>query len=103
MTLQPDITPFKRGVLLNWMVEVSSEFTLSTEALYLSKFIVDRTLERQGINQGQLQLLGIVALFIASKFEDDTHTPPVNEFAIISDGTYQVNQVIAPFLLYFHY
>lgn len=93
MHQQPEVTEYKRAVLLNWMIEVASEFTLSTEALYLAKFIVDRTLEVRTINQGSLQLLGIVALFIASKFEDDSRTLPVSEFALISDGAYVANQV----------
>merc|ERR1711879_388927 len=76
------------------MVEVTTEFKLSTETLFLAQIIVDKVLEiDKALGKGELQLLGIVAIQIASKYTD-VYTPPVSEFAFISDGTYTTRQII---------
>ena len=42
MVKQPDITHTMRGILVDWLVEVSEEYKLQTETLYLAVSYIDR-------------------------------------------------------------
>ncbi|WOK99242.1 hypothetical protein Cni_G07954 [Canna indica] len=86
-TLQQDITQSMRGILIDWLVEVSEEFKLVSDTLYLTVYMVDRFLSQNHIERRRLQLLGITCMLIASKYEEIC-TPPVKEFCFITDDTY---------------
>lgn len=92
MQNQKEVNATMRGILINWIIEVSQEYKLSQETLYLSKKIIDHVLGIEEIPRQQLQLLGIVSLLLASKYED-VETPPIKTFAYISDGTCSPNEV----------
>ena len=56
------------------MIEVSNQFNLQRETLYLSyQYILRflRTIEGQKINTGNLQIVGCAAIRIASKFHEN--------------------------------
>mmetsp|Transcript_20506 Transcript_20506/g.43367 ORF Transcript_20506/g.43367 Transcript_20506/m.43367 type:complete len:384 (+) Transcript_20506:35-1186(+) len=93
MQNQKEVNATMRGILINWIIEVSQEYKLSQETLYLSKKIIDHVLGIEEIPRQQLQLLGIVSLLLASKYED-VETPPIKTFAYISDGTCSPNEII---------
>lgn len=59
-----------RAILADWMVEVHSRFELMPETLYLTIYIVDRYLSLQPVLRRELQLVGIAAMLIASKYEE---------------------------------
>jgi hypothetical protein len=59
-----------RIVLLNWILEIIIVLKLSRKTFFLAIHIIDRYLESNKSCKEQLQLLGITALFMASKFED---------------------------------
>lgn len=59
-----------RSVLIDWLVDVNTKFTLYTETLYLTINIIDRYLERKFISKKKLQLLGVTSMLIASKYEE---------------------------------
>jgi hypothetical protein len=84
---QPDITTNMRAILVDWLVEVSQEYKLHNETLYLSINFLDRYLCHQQVHRGRLQLVGITCLFIASKYEEMT-PQTVDEFVYITDNTY---------------
>ena len=59
-----------RAMLVDWMMEVCNEFTMKRETFHLSVNYVDRILSLMiNIQKNELQLIGIVAMFIASKIE----------------------------------
>ena len=93
MTVQADINPSMRSILIDWLVEVAEEYKLASETLYLCTNYLDRYLSRKIVNRSQLQLLGIVCMLIASKFEE-IYAPAVDEFVYISDNTYSKDEVI---------
>jgi hypothetical protein len=66
------ITPKMRSVLLDWLVEVSQQFTLLQETLFMAVALFDRFMSRCAgrISKKTLQLVGIGALFVASKYEE---------------------------------
>lgn len=64
--VQKDVTSNMRGVLVDWLVEVSMEYKLLPETLYLAISYVDRYLSVNVLNRQKLQLLGVSSFLIAS-------------------------------------
>lgn len=59
-----------RMILIDWLIEVHRKFDLNPETLYLTINIVDRFLSLKQIRRRELQLVGISAMLIASKYEE---------------------------------
>ena len=92
MSKQPDITASMRSVLVDWLVEVTDEFSLQPETLYLAVSITDRFLSCMSVLRGKLQLVGTTAMYIAAKLEE-IYPPELTDFAYITDDTYSKQQV----------
>ncbi|RZB39652.1 G2/mitotic-specific cyclin-A [Asbolus verrucosus] len=90
---QPDVTENMRAVLVDWLVEVTEEYKMQTETLYLAVNFIDRFLSYMSVVRAKLQLVGTAAMFIASKYEE-IFPPDVDEFVYITDDTYDKHQVI---------
>lgn len=75
------ITEIMRGNMVNWMVEILATFRSNPQTLFLACKIMDRYFSRtfKPLHSAQLHLIGIVCMFIASKFED---TIPLSLFDI---------------------
>ncbi|KAJ6241482.1 cyclin-b1-4 [Anaeramoeba flamelloides] len=82
-----------RGTLLDWLCEVHLKFKLKTEVLYLTCKIIDKLLAKVSVPIRKLQLTGLTAMLIASKYEE-IYPPEVNDFVYISDNTYTREQII---------
>ena len=50
MTRQHHLTPGMRAILMDWLVEMSMEYGLHAETVYLSVVLVDRPLACAGYN-----------------------------------------------------
>lgn len=81
-----------RSVLVDWMVEVQETFELNHETLYLAVKLVDLFLSKLHCSRDRLQLLGAVAIFIASKF-DDRIPPQLSEVVYICSDTYSIEDL----------
>ena len=93
MKKQQDITNSMRSILVDWLVEVSEEYKLNTETLYLAVNYTDRFLSQMSVLRGKLQLVGTASMYIASKYEEIL-PPDVGEFVYITDDTYTKKQVL---------
>ncbi|KAF8087590.1 hypothetical protein N665_0577s0003 [Sinapis alba] len=91
--VQKDVTPNMRGVLVDWLVEVAEEYKLLSDTLYLAVSYIDRFLSLQTVNRQKLQLLGVSAMLIASKYEEIT-PPNVEDFCYITDNTYTKQEIV---------
>lgn len=91
---QPEISEKMRAILIDWLTEVHHKFELNPETLYLTINIVDRYLAVETASRRELQLVGISAMLIASKYEE-IWAPEVNDFVCISDKTYSHDQVLS--------
>lgn len=87
MKRQPDINDRMRGILVDWLVEVHLKFRLHADTLFLTINIVDRVLERTNVYRQQLQLVGVSALFVASKYEE-IHPPELKDLVYITDSAF---------------
>jgi len=83
------ITGKMRAVLVDWLVEVQQQFKLLQETLFLTLGIIDRYLAKSGktVHKSQLQLVGVSAMFLASKIEE-VYAPEINDFVYITDNAY---------------
>ncbi|PWZ22541.1 hypothetical protein Zm00014a_036695 [Zea mays] len=91
--LQRDITKGMREILIDWLVEVSEEYKLVPDTLYLTVYLIDRFLSRNYIERQRLQLVGITSMLVASKYEEIC-APRVEEFCFITDNTYTKAEVL---------
>eukprot|EP00357_Protocruzia_adherens_P002605 CAMPEP_0115028848 /NCGR_PEP_ID=MMETSP0216-20121206/36597_1 /TAXON_ID=223996 /ORGANISM="Protocruzia adherens, Strain Boccale" /LENGTH=520 /DNA_ID=CAMNT_0002405215 /DNA_START=1 /DNA_END=1563 /DNA_ORIENTATION=+ len=87
-TKQNQITWSMRVILLDWMMEVAMEFTLKRETFHYSINYVDRYLSsEENLPKKHLQLLGVSALFIASKIEE-IYPPKITDFVRATSNAY---------------
>ncbi|XP_059630693.1 cyclin-A1-4-like isoform X2 [Cornus florida] len=91
--IQKDINSSMRSILIDWLVEVSEEYNLVPETLFLSVNYIDRYLSGNIINRQRLQLLGVACMMIAAKYEEIC-APQVEEFVFITDNTYFKEEVL---------
>ena len=70
MRKQTDINAKMRSILFDWLVEVHMKFKLVEETLFVTCGLIDRYLEKEKVMRDRLQLVGIAAMFIASKYEE---------------------------------
>lgn len=91
--VQRDVTQSMRGVLVDWLVEVSEEYKLVADTLYLTVYLIDSFLSQHYIERQKLQLLGITCMLISSKYEEMC-APSVEEFCFITDNTYKKSEVV---------
>jgi hypothetical protein len=68
---QLEISWKMRKLLILWLVEVHSEYTLTQETLFLTIHILDRMASKVHISRAQYQLVGLAALWIAAKYEEN--------------------------------
>lgn len=81
---QPDISERMRAILVDWLIEVHLKFKLKAETLFLTVNLIDRFLERVRVERNKLQLVGVTAMMLASKYEE-IYPPQVADFAYITD------------------
>lgn len=94
MRRQRDINHNMRAILIDWLVEVSEEYKLDTETLYLSVSYIDRFLSQMAVVRSKLQLVGTAAMYIASKYEE-IYPPNVGDFVFLTDDSYTKRQVLS--------
>ncbi|KAF3319916.1 cyclin-A3-1-like protein [Carex littledalei] len=92
-TTQVDVTADMRGALIDWLVDVAEEYKLVSDTLYLTVSYIDRFLTYNAIKRQRLQLLGVSAMLIASKYED-IFPPNVNDFCLVTAKTYNKQEIV---------
>lgn len=77
-----------RTILIDWMIEVMTEFTLKWETFYYALNYVDWYLSlKKNIKKQDLQLIGVASMFMASKMEEIL-SPKVFDFVKSTDDGY---------------
>ncbi|KAJ2997204.1 G2/mitotic-specific cyclin [Globomyces sp. JEL0801] len=92
-TYQPELDWTMRKTLISWIVEVHSQFKLLPETLYLTVNLIDRTLSAKTISVSKLQLIGIAALLISSKYEEIL-SPSVMDLVYMSANTFHQEEIL---------
>jgi len=82
-----------RSILVDWLVEVHLKFKLVPETLYLTVNIIDRYLAKTEVTRPKLQLVGVTALLIASKYEE-IYPPELRDLVYICDRAYSKIEIL---------
>ena len=82
-----------RGVLVDWLIEVHTRFHLLPETIFLTINIIDRFLSARVVELEKLQLVGITAMFIASKYEE-VLSPHVQNFKHVADDGFTEDEIL---------
>lgn len=90
---QPDLEWKMRGILVDWLIEVHTRFRLLPETLFLAVNIIDRFLSAEVVALDRLQLVGVAAMFIASKYEE-VLSPHVANFSHVADETFTDKEIL---------
>lgn len=77
--IQTEIKDTSRAFLIEWVIDVHRKFRLTSEALYVSVFIIDQFLSKKHLLKSQLHLLGVATLLIASKYEE-IYPPTLHDY-----------------------
>jgi cyclin B len=93
MNNQRDINEKMRAILIDWLIEVHYKFRLKEETLFITCNIIDRYLCKAPVKRQVLQLVGVTAMLIASKYED-IYPPPLHDFVYITDNAYTGKDII---------
>lgn len=82
-----------RAILLDWLAEVSANYFFKRETFHYAVNYVDRFLSVvENVERGELQLVGVSALFLAAKMEE-VYTPKLSSMVAVSDGAYSPEAV----------
>ncbi|XP_057603717.1 LOW QUALITY PROTEIN: G2/mitotic-specific cyclin-B1-like [Hippopotamus amphibius kiboko] len=87
-----EVTGNTRAILIDWLVQVQMKFRLLQETMYMSVTIIDRFMQDNCVPKKMLQLVGVTAMFIASKYEE-MYPPEIGDFAFVTDNTYTKYQI----------
>ncbi|KAH8808258.1 cyclin-like protein [Xylogone sp. PMI_703] len=83
-----------RGILVDWLIEVHTRFHLLPETLFLAVNIIDRFLSAKVVQLDRLQLVGVTAMFIASKYEE-VLSPHVANFRHVADDGFTEAEILS--------
>jgi hypothetical protein len=85
---------YMRGILVDWLLEVHTRFRLLPETLFLAVNIIDRFLSTKIVQLDRLQLVGVTAMFIASKYEE-VLSPHVQNFRHVADDGFTEEEILS--------
>lgn len=93
MSRQSDINEKMRAILVDWLVDVHLKFKLLPETLFLCTSLIDRFLDQKSVTRSKLQLVGVVAMLLAAKYEE-IYPPEIRDFIYISANTYSKDEIL---------
>jgi G2/mitotic-specific cyclin 1/2 len=93
MDSQPALTWTMRSELVEWLMSIHTMCRMHPETLHLTVNILDRFLSLRQVDVGQLQLMGMAALWIASKYEEKM-TFSVELLVYVCDGAYSMQEIV---------
>ncbi|XP_019950503.1 cyclin-P isoform X2 [Paralichthys olivaceus] len=86
-------TDATRAVLVDWLVQVHEMMHFQEETLYLAIHLVNCSLRQIKVTTTNLQLLGMVCLFIAAK-KEECLLPEVSGLCYLMDHTYTKHHLL---------
>lgn len=93
MDRQAELQWKMRTILMEWLIEVHSKFRLLPETLLIAVNTIDRFLSRRVVSLPKLQLVGLTALFISSKYEE-VICPSIQHFLHMTDESFGLDEML---------
>lgn len=94
MSLQPDLNDGMRIILIDWLADVLRKYRLSSSTLFLTVSLVDLFLSKVIVPRNRLQLVGVAACSLASKY-NERDAPSLDSLAYVTANTFAVNEIKA--------
>ncbi|CAD6571511.1 MAG: hypothetical protein CYPHOPRED_004460 [Cyphobasidiales sp. Tagirdzhanova-0007] len=92
---QPELAWYMRPYLIDFLIEIHSQYRLRPETLCLAVNIADRYTSRRIVYKRHYQLVGCAALWIAAKFEDaKDRIPTVQDLCAMTCHAYDASAFI---------
>ncbi|XP_063844845.1 cyclin-F-like [Scylla paramamosain] len=91
---QQQVTPHVHHVLVDWLCEVANIRLHSSHILHAATQIVEAYLSMEQVTCNQLQLIGITAVLLATRFKPGECILTVTEACWITDDTYCYGHVV---------
>jgi hypothetical protein len=93
MDRQVEINWEMRQTLVDWLLQVHLRYHLLPETLWIAVNILDRFLSQRIVSLLKLQLLGVIAMFIAAKYEEIL-SPSIEEFVFMTENGYTKEEIL---------
>lgn len=93
MKIQTHLNWNSRSILIDWLIEIQWKLNLLPETLFLTVNLIDRFLSLRTVNLLKLQLVGMAATLLASKYEE-VLSPSIDNFIVISDKAYSAQELL---------
>ncbi|XP_028276122.1 cyclin-P [Parambassis ranga] len=82
-----------RAILVDWIIQIHEVMHFQEDTLYLAIHLLNRSLQQIRVTTANLQLLGMVCLFLAAK-KEETLLPEVSALCYLMDHTYTKQQLL---------
>ena len=93
MRKQTDINENVRAILVDWIISVHAKFKLLPETLYLTINLIDRYFSQFNVSKAEVQLVGITALLISTKYEE-IYPPELKDLLTVSENKFKKPEVL---------
>ncbi|NXI39901.1 CCNB1 protein, partial [Galbula dea] len=87
-----EISGSMRAVLVDWLVRVQQKLRLHQDTLYMTVAIIDRFMQDNAVSKKMFLLVGITAMFIASKYQEVV-PPSIRHLAYIINNGYTKSEI----------
>jgi cyclin B len=92
--LQTEINSKMRIILIDWLFEVNNKLKFREETFYTTIYIIDAYLSQKFIQRKKFQLLGVTALYIATKL-NEIFSGSVKDYVFMTDRAYNEIDIIS--------
>jgi hypothetical protein len=82
-----------RAILIDWLINIHGKFKLLPETLFITINLIDRYLSVNRIEKDIIQLVGVAALLIATKYEE-IYPPTVKDFIYVTKNAYKRSEIL---------
>lgn len=83
-----------RAKLIDWLSQLHYKYKMFPETLFTIVALIDQYLSVKEVSLCDLQLVGVSALYIASKFEETYQVPQAKQLVSCCAGQYTINQIL---------
>ena len=90
---QTEINSKMRIILIDWLFEVCNKLKFREETFHTTIYIIDAYLSKKFLQRKKFQLLGVTALFIATKL-NEIFSGNVKDYTFITDNAYNESDIL---------